>query len=326
MPPRQSTRSHSMQTSNSSTTPATTVSAARLSSLSTSTLSQILELTRAHQLSLPSPSLQQSISKNLIALSKGLDVLRNEEHERLRQQQQQQQQPGEGGRVDDESLRGLETQYDRLCDLSEPLGVEVERRRMQGQETGTGSVNHDGQVKLVDTDTAQDGAEGETDPLRSGKKTRRRIDEYDDDDDDDLIAYNANKPDHTAVTIKSPTDPATQRELERLEEDEDTLNQANQEVLQMQRRIMDDQDETLDSLSSAIARQHSLSLHISSELELQSNLLDDTDQALDRTDSSLRRANNQLDRFTRRAKQTGSTGLIVGLVILLVILIVLFKL
>jgi len=86
-----------------------------------------------------------------------------------------------------------------------------------------------------------------------------------------------------------------------------------------------DQDETLDSLSSAIARQHSLSINIASELEAQSALLDETDEAMERTDSSLRRASGRLNQFTRKAKDTGSTGLIVLLVVVLVFLIVLFK-
>lgn len=85
------------------------------------------------------------------------------------------------------------------------------------------------------------------------------------------------------------------------------------------------QDDTLDSLSSAIARQHQLSLHISSELELHEGLLDETDTALDRTESSLRRAGGRLNRISRKAKDTGSTGLIVLLVVVLVILIALFK-
>lgn len=88
---------------------------------------------------------------------------------------------------------------------------------------------------------------------------------------------------------------------------------------------MTDQDQTLDSLSSAIARQHQLSLHISSELEAQEGLLDDTDAALDRTDANLRRASNNLSRFTQKAKSTGSTGLIVLLVVILVILITVFR-
>lgn len=86
-----------------------------------------------------------------------------------------------------------------------------------------------------------------------------------------------------------------------------------------------DQDETLDSLSSAISRQHALSLRVAEELELHSNLLDDTDEVLDRTENNLRRASTRLDDFTRRARDTGSTGLIIGLIVLLVILIVIFK-
>lgn len=91
------------------------------------------------------------------------------------------------------------------------------------------------------------------------------------------------------------------------------------------RRRLLDQDSQLNSLSSAISRQHALSLRVAEELELHSSLLDDTDEALDRTGSNLRRASGRLDDFTRRARNTGSTGLIIALIILLVILIVIFK-
>lgn len=96
--------------------------AARLSSLSTTTLSQILELTRSTQLSIPSPSLPGSISKNLVLLSKGIDSL------------------DESGYESDEVLRGLKGQYERLVGLTEGLGVQVEGRKGKGK-TG----------KLVDT-------------------------------------------------------------------------------------------------------------------------------------------------------------------------------
>lgn len=146
-----------------------------------------------------------------------------------------------------------------------------------------------------------------------------------------------------------------------MEEDEDEMDRANTEVLQMQKRMLEgtayedlwlcsasraeltnvlclprpplpihlrrlaDQDTQLDSLSSAISRQHALSLRVAEELELHSSLLDDTDEALDRTESNLRRASGRLDQFTQRARATGSTGLIVALIILLVILILIFK-
>lgn len=84
--------------------------------------------------------------------------------------------------------------------------------------------------------------------------------------------------------------------------DEDEMRRANQDVVQMQRRMMDgkclvlvnlhcstfteaeirtDQDDQLDALAKAIARQRDLSLNISSELELHEDLIDETDRALD---------------------------------------------
>lgn len=98
-------------------------SAARLSSLSTSTLSQILELTRASQLSLPTTSLSNSISKNLVTIRKGLDALELE------------------GDESDEVLDGLSGQYERLVGLVEPLGVHVEHKAKAKGKTG----------RLVDT-------------------------------------------------------------------------------------------------------------------------------------------------------------------------------
>jgi syntaxin 8 len=115
------------------------------------------------------------------------------------------------------------------------------------------------------------------------------------------------------------------RELDTMDEDEEAMKLANSQVLQMQHRMMQDQDEQLDSLSSAISRQHALSLRVAEELELHSNLLDDTEAAVDRTDQNLRRASGRLDQFARKAKNTGSTGLIVALIIVLVILIIVFK-
>lgn len=86
-----------------------------------------------------------------------------------------------------------------------------------------------------------------------------------------------------------------------------------------------DQDDTLTSLSSAISRQHALSLQISSELEVHSSLLDETDEAVDRTSRNLRRASGTMSELVRKGKETGSTGLIVALVVVLIILVVVFK-
>ncbi|KAL8280912.1 hypothetical protein RQP46_006591 [Phenoliferia psychrophenolica] len=256
---------------------------ARLSSLSTKTLSQILELTRSVQEGIPSPSLPATVSKNLATLKEGIRTV-SLSHQ---------------GNEHSEVLRGLRGQYDRLVSLVEGLGVHVEMDQMdgeQGQGQGKGKAR---EGQLVDAGDDDDDASGV--PLRS-----------------------MGGQDVPHVTVSFPPED-TERDLERLEEDEDEMRRANQEVLQMQQQMMDDQDDTLTSLSSAIARQHQLSLHISSELEMQEGLLDDTDAALDRTQSGLRRAGTRLDRYSRRARDTGSTGLIVALVIVLAILVVIFK-
>ncbi|SCV69444.1 BQ2448_2464 [Microbotryum intermedium] len=315
--------------------PASIPSAARLSSLATSTLSLILELTRASKLSLPSTSLSSTISKNLSQLYRGIELLDGQDSE------------------SPQVMTELRSQYLRLVKLVEPLGVEVGFNGQRGKSKGKGKTRSK-TGKLVDA--------GDDEPFGLG-------DDDDDDgsdrqgDDDDADERRALSPNQSGValhTLSSTTNPHVaikfppnpESELEQMEEDEETLRRANAEVMQMQKRMIEggshsnisgvaagvpkadltfsmdtpDQDETLNSLSSAIARQHSLSQHISSELELQSGLLDETDSAIDRTQIGLSRASGRLNQFSRKAKETGSTGLIIGLVVLLLILIVAFKL
>ncbi|KAM0753279.1 hypothetical protein T439DRAFT_299565 [Meredithblackwellia eburnea MCA 4105] len=258
--------------------PAPPLTAARLSSLSTKTLSQILELTRSVQEGIPNPTLPLTVSKNLSTLKHGIAALDEK-----------------GGPEGGEVVRGLRGQYDRLVGLVTGLGVEVEQDKAK---TGV----------LVDAGDDESGeglgsADGSNVPLQT-----------------------LNPKDVPHVTISfPPEDGARGNDIERMEMDEEEMRRANSEVLQMQQQMMDDQDETLNSLSSAIARQHQLSLHISSELEMQEGLLNDTDAAVDRTQSNLRRASGRLDRYSRKARDTGSTGLIVALVIVLAILVVIFK-
>ncbi|SCZ97160.1 BZ3500_MvSof-1268-A1-R1_Chr4-2g07030 [Microbotryum saponariae] len=292
-------------------------SAARLSSLATSTLSQILELTRAAQLSLPSTSLSSTISKNLSQLYRGIELLDGQDSE------------------SPQVMTELKSQYQRLIKLVEPLGVEVEfdGQKGKGKSKGKGKNKTGSKTgKLVDA-----GDDGSDEPFGlgdDGDSDDEGSDDQGDDDDDDDGALSPNQSGVALHTLSSATNPHVaikfppnpESELEQMEEDEETLRRANAEVVQMQKRMIEDQDETLNSLSSAIARQHSLSQHISSELEQQSGLLDETDSAIDRTQIGLRRASGRLNQFTRKAKETGSTGLIIALVVLLLILIVAFKL
>ena len=86
----------------------------RLSSLSTSTLTLVLELTRSQQFSLtPSASLVPKINRNLSTFRDGINIL---------QQQKQQNQT----EVSEEVLTGLRKQYTRLTDLVQGYeGIQV---------------------------------------------------------------------------------------------------------------------------------------------------------------------------------------------------------
>ncbi|POY74763.1 hypothetical protein BMF94_2239 [Rhodotorula taiwanensis] len=254
------------------------VTGSRLSHLSTTTLSSVLELTRLHQLDVAAPAhLGQSIQRNLTQLARGITTLED------------------AGTESDEVVGGLRGQWERIAGLVEPLGIEPEARLR---------------------------------PLRSADRTGRLVETDDEDAQGDLLTGEDGTPlqdvgakaPHISISVHDD-----RKDLAQMEEDEEEMERANQEVLQMQQRMLEDQDTQLNSLSSAISRQHALSLRVAEELELHSSLLDDTDEALDRTGSNLRRASGRLDEFTRRARNTGSTGLIIALIILLVILIVIFK-
>lgn len=100
---------------------------------------------------------------------------------------------------------------------------------------------------------------------------------------------------------------------------------SNGDLLQLQQRIMDDQDRDLDVLSDAISRQRELSLQIGDELEVHTQLLDETEEALDGTDRRLHNARKRLSKVSKTAKDHGSTFIIIALIIILLILIVIFK-
>jgi syntaxin 8 len=96
-------------------------------------------------------------------------------------------------------------------------------------------------------------------------------------------------------------------------------------MLQTQKRMMDDQDNHLQTLSTSLNRQHSISLAINSELEEHHGLLEELDTELDGTQNRLRGARRRLERVGRGVKGNGSTVAIALLILVLLILIIVFK-
>jgi len=96
-------------------------------------------------------------------------------------------------------------------------------------------------------------------------------------------------------------------------------------MLQTQKRMMDDQDTHLQTLSTSLNRQHSISLAINSELEEHHGLLEELDTELEGTHSRLTGARRRLERVGRGVKGNGSTVAIALLILVLLILIIVFK-
>ncbi|KAF7726951.1 cytosolic Fe-S cluster assembly factor nbp35 [Apophysomyces ossiformis] len=72
------------------------------------------------------------------------------------------------------------------------------------------------------------------------------------------------------------------------------------QLVQLQQRIMEDQDNNLDQLSDVIRRQRELGLLIGDELETHAQLIDETGTLADRTDAKLRQARKRLNYVGRK--------------------------
>ncbi|ORX89773.1 hypothetical protein K493DRAFT_340407 [Basidiobolus meristosporus CBS 931.73] len=79
----------------------------------------------------------------------------------------------------------------------------------------------------------------------------------------------------------------------------------NGPMLQLQERILDEQDRSLDQLSEAVGRQRELGLLITDELDRHIELLDETDQAIDSSQRRLNSARKRLDYFRRKSREAG---------------------
>ncbi|CAG8630616.1 3033_t:CDS:2 [Paraglomus brasilianum] len=95
----------------------------------------------------------------------------------------------------------------------------------------------------------------------------------------------------------------------------------NSQVLQLQQRIIQDQDADLDRLDVAIGRQREIGLRIGEELDYHVELLEDTESLVDRTDSRLNKAKRNLGKVSRKVKEH-KLGCLVFLLILILFVLV----
>ena len=73
-------------------------------------------------------------------------------------------------------------------------------------------------------------------------------------------------------------------------ETESTVDLDNRSILQLQRNLMQDQDDELEELSRVVTSTKHIGLAVSEELDLHARLLDDIDEEVTRTGSRLKLA------------------------------------
>ncbi|KAI5806729.1 hypothetical protein DFH27DRAFT_356088 [Peziza echinospora] len=99
--------------------------------------------------------------------------------------------------------------------------------------------------------------------------------------------------------------PASMRKSVRFSDNVDTQELDNTQVLQLHRRIMEEQDDSLDRLSESISRQRELSIQIGDELDSHVQLLDEVDGLVDRHQTRLDGASKKLNTFAKKAAEHG---------------------
>ncbi|EMS59036.1 Syntaxin-51 [Triticum urartu] len=94
-----------------------------------------------------------------------------------------------------------------------------------------------------------------------------------------------------------------------------TANMENQEIVQLQRNIMKEQDECLDRLEETIVSTKHIALAINEELDLHVRLIDDLDERVEDTSNQLQRAQKKLKSLNTRMRKSGScTGILVSII------------
>ncbi len=111
------------------------------------------------------------------------------------------------------------------------------------------------------------------------------------------VSSNPDKVDIRTPVGKSKNQLFKGRVLGKPQETERTRGVENQQLLQMQRNDMQEQDQELERLSVVINRQKELGVAINEELALQNELLDELDTEVDRTTAKLNYASKKIGKI-----------------------------
>ncbi|XP_066292050.1 syntaxin-8-like isoform X4 [Branchiostoma lanceolatum] len=110
------------------------------------------------------------------------------------------------------------------------------------------------------------------------------------------------------------------------EESEETRGLGVSDIRQQQTRVMDEQDQGLDVLSTIIARQKQLGQAIGDEVDLQNELIDDIQGGVQKTDARLLKETRHVKIVDKKSANCGGRnsdgGMIVVIVLLLIAIVV----
>ncbi|KAI8911223.1 hypothetical protein DFJ77DRAFT_469247 [Powellomyces hirtus] len=93
-------------------------------------------------------------------------------------------------------------------------------------------------------------------------------------------------------------------------------------ALQLQQRIMDDQDTQLDELSATIGRQKQIGILINDELDLHVDLLEETEERVDSTHRRLQGAGRRLEQVLLSSARNSKGTTIIGILVVILILVI----
>jgi SYP5 family syntaxin len=101
----------------------------------------------------------------------------------------------------------------------------------------------------------------------------------------------------------------------------------NSGLISLQRQIMREQDEDLESLESTVLSTKHIALAVNEELDLHTRLLDDMDKDADVTNNRLKAAQKKLGFLNKNAGQGWSlVTMCILMVVIVVLVLILFKL
>ncbi|KAK9370207.1 hypothetical protein V1509DRAFT_617046 [Lipomyces kononenkoae] len=251
----------------------TSPTASRLLVLADNTLVSVLERNRLKSLDLePSASEEADIQRNLLALRDGITTLDKEQSTA----ETDSSVSSRALKSREDALIRLQTQFDKLVSLLQDGQADTILAQLSTPRPSRSSLVYPSNNDEYSASRSR--LLNSSNPRPKTPKTVRFS--------DNLIDMQPVTPDPLSIAA-----------------DEARNSANNSEVLLLQQRIMQQQDDSLDRLSESISRQRELSIQIGDELDSHIELLGEVDRLVDWGQHRLDGARKRLDYVSRKTKE-----------------------